>query len=197
MQQKVLDRLDGSHNGQMISWHRSLWWQLLSLLMAADACGRDMHSNYPVARPNSCVLTDACRNDGRCDLGDDGNCSAARDADCWRSEGCWTAGRCKVRAGHCVASSALECQNSSNCRTAGACVLAGESCIIAQSKDCATSEACSLQGLCSIAQIDGRSICAALRNEDCDNAMICTHYAACSAKNGECIVAGGDPSQAR
>ncbi len=110
-----------------------------------------------LADPNErCRRRRVCRYHGRCSAGEhrdddsaDGDCSAASDEDCLRSQGCKDWGLCHAWRGVCQAGDDEHCRSAWICRTKGHCSARDGHCVVRDDKDCRRAELCKYARKCS------------------------------------------------
>ncbi len=93
-----------------------------------------------------CTASAGCRHFGLC-TAHEGQCYAASDHECRRSEGC-REGRCTAYQGRCVIGSSADCGHSVGCREAGLCSLRAGRCVAASNADCRQTMACGVYRAC-------------------------------------------------
>ncbi|MBW2454495.1 MAG: hypothetical protein JRI68_08290 [Deltaproteobacteria bacterium] len=110
--------------------------------------GTEASSPTPSAAPavTACDPSDECRRFGLCTT-HDGQCYAASDEECRRSEGC-REGRCTAVQGRCVISASADCRQSVGCRDEGRCSLRADRCVVASDADCGQTTACRVYRAC-------------------------------------------------
>ncbi|MFT7583316.1 MAG: hypothetical protein ACI9MR_005003 [Myxococcota bacterium] len=115
---------------------------------------------------SDCVGAEACRTNGRCQLGSKGVCIAGSVAACQRSLACTGRGDCGVRSGSCVACArsstcngpkrlcafqddrCIRCEDSAGCRREGLCTFAGGQCRATSKQQCEVSTVCRTERRC-------------------------------------------------
>jgi len=99
---------------------------------------------------SACASRDECRRFGLC-TAHEGQCYAASNEECRRSEGCLE-GRCTADQGRCVIASSEDCQRSPGCRDSGRCSLRAGVCVVASDADCSQTTACRVYRACTARQ---------------------------------------------
>lgn len=161
-----------------------LAWQLVrrSEGLAAEREAEWKRIAEQVDKSKACREAPACKSEGLCGAGADGQCIAVSAKDCANTFKCEREGLCGVRDGECAATADSHCEASLVCETDGRCAMGNGRCMATEAS-CSQRDACIRQGECHVSE-EGE--CIAKTDADCNDRWECYTFGSCRVRDGRC-----------